>query len=275
MTSHLSSWLVKRNPWILLITLAALWLAQMGSWALWEWQRQPTPTTDLPQESETPPPILSAEASGLNATPQENPDCPFSSRNPEVLSRYFEYANLSTGVVDAPAAPPESPSLTPEPPPDAPPADLSSPVVTETNGVSFAQSLRYRGFIQTPHQVQIAFVEDLDAVSTHRLRLGDKLKEWTLQAMARQHVVFESAQKESVTIFRHTPQPAAESVETIQDPSPIVIPAEAVPPSDTNSPAILDSNPQEEASQAPVTETNSPALAPTPDSNPIKEGSQP
>ncbi len=199
MTFRLSSWLFSRNPRILLIVLALLWIAQMSFWVIWEWQRVPVLVTTLAQDSGSTQSVLSVEIPIPDVLPPTIPESPFLSQNPDVLNRFFDYPDEHFAGLNVPLTNQESTSTVSNSPA---PSDLSPLILVETNVVDFAKTLRYRGFLQTAKGDRIAFVEDAEAASTHRLHVGERFKDWILQSIKRENLVFTSDEGENVTILR-------------------------------------------------------------------------
>ena len=237
MTSRFSSWLFSRSPRILLIALASIWIAQMAFWIIWEWQRESIPVTDLLRNSGSTQLVFSVEAPRLNGPPQPIPESPFLSGNSDVLNRYFDYANARSDALSAYSDPT---SRFPNPAADPlEPSDVLTAVPEEDQATDFSNTLRYRGFLQTAQGVRIAFIEDLEPTAAHRLRVGDRFKDWTLQSIAHEAVVFVSDQAVALTILRQKPealiaQNAIDSEPALVVP-PVEPPVEAIPQSETNS----------------------------------------
>ncbi len=233
MTSRLTSWLFSRNPRILLIALASLWIAQMAFWAIWEWQREAASVMTLSHDSGSTQSVSSVEATPSNVPPQTIPDSPFLSGNSEVLSRYFDYANTRSDALSAYLESDSPVSVSASDSPASP--GLLPSVLVETNSIDLATTLRYRGFLQTAKGVRIAFIEDSESASTHRLRVGERFKEWTLQSIKRDELVFVSDQDVDLTILRQKPEAPTVSQESDTDPTLAVVPGETAPQSETNS----------------------------------------
>ncbi len=249
MTFRLSSWFFSKNPRILLVVLALLWIAQMAFWAIWEWQREPVLVTILPQDSQSTQSVLSVEAAIPAVLPLPIPESPFLSQNPDVLNRFFDYSDERFAGLNVPPTDQGSASAASNSPA---PSDLSPLILEETNVVNFAKTLRYRGFLQTAKGERIAFVEDAEAASMHRLHVGERFKDWTLLSIKREDVVFTSDEEERVTILRQvstlpgesavaSEKSAATNTESViahtegaADPALVSPPAEAEPQSETN-----------------------------------------
>lgn len=207
MKPRLSSWIFSRNPRVLLVVLASLWLAQIVFWGVWEWRREPIRVFNVPQASNVTQAVLSVEVPLSPVPAQEIPKSPFLSSNSDVLSRYFDYAKARSealsGYVDSASFDrttnaESGASLGASP-------DGSAESSEEADAVDLSKILCYRGFLQTSQGVRIAFIEDLASASMHRLRIGACFKEWTLQSIHRDEVVFSSGQDLSLTLLRQKP----------------------------------------------------------------------
>ena len=178
MTSPAAPGFARLNPRIPLLAFAALWLAQSGCWLLRESREELGYETGTVAPLASPVPSLSFEDPLPAEAAAPLPDCPFTSKMLEALNDTSDTADSRAEAVDVPASDIMGASTS------SVPMDVSS-APAETNVADRAASLRYRGYWQTHQGGLIAFVEDLESKTMHRLETGDRIHEWTLQAIAR------------------------------------------------------------------------------------------
>ena len=225
MTSPAASWLVRLNPRLPLLAFAVLWLAQSGCWLLRESRRELAPETQTSTPLASTPPTPSFEDPLPAETAAALPVSPFTSKKLEAL-------NDASDKADPPAeAPSVSESDVTGVSTSSVPANASS-APAETNAVDRAATLRYRGYMQTHRGVLIAFVEDLESKAMHRLEVGGRIHEWTLQGIARKNIVLVSGPGSSLSIPRDSgdPPPTTPPAEKPPQATPQDKPAPPTPP---------------------------------------------
>lgn len=241
MTSTAASWLSRLNPRLPLLAFAVLWLAQSGCWLLRESRHEPVPETgtSTPLASPSPPPSFEDPLPAETAAAL--PDCPFTSKKLEALNDASDEADSRAEALNASENDVAGVSTS------SVPAEVTS-APAETNAVDRVTTLRYRGYLQTHRGVLIAFVEDLESKSMYRLEAGERIHEWTLQAIARKNIILVSERGSSLSLPRDssdTPPdkpadepPAEKPVEDpaaekpVEDPAaekPVERPADATP----------------------------------------------
>lgn len=237
MTSPAAPGFARLNPRIPLLAFTALWLAQSGCWLLRESREELGSETGTVAPLASPVPSLSFEDPLPAEAAAPLPDCPFTSKKLEALNDTSDTADSRAEAVDVPASDIMGASTS------SVPMDVSS-APAETNVADRAASLRYRGYLQTHQGGLIAFVEDLESKTMHRLETGDRIHEWTLQAIARKNIILVAGGKTCLSLPRDsadpppdkadpaTPEdkPAAKTAERPADPTPATAQEEASKP---------------------------------------------